>query len=120
MLNKGAWDGERLLDPDVVLQATKHTGHPFSFGLAWLTNSDMAGNKLWPSLPWDAFAARGAGMQILLIIPSLNLIMMRNGADVDAGPNYEALYEHYMFWPLMEAVTNVLPFSWSEKINRVD
>jgi hypothetical protein len=41
---------------------------------------------VWPFLPRDAFVGAGAGHQVLVVIPSLDLIAVRYGeTGVDAG-----------------------------------
>ena len=119
MLKKGTWEGLKLLNTEIVRQAVKQAGHPFCYGLTWLTNSDLAGNKLWPSLPWDAYVARGAGMQVLLVVPSLQLIMVRYGADLEVGADMEKTYDQYLFQPLAEAFNSRQPCPWSKKITGV-
>lgn len=54
-------------------------------------------------LPLDAFAGSGHQNQILLVIPSLDLILVRNGRHIDQR-NDHALAT-YLFQPLMAAVT---------------
>ena len=69
-------------------------------------------------LPKDAVWGAGAGDQLLLVVPSLNLIMVRNGETLEPGPDEPpirkddvfAQYHDYrariLFEPLAEAVTN--------------
>ena len=108
LLRRGDWEGNRLLDPTVVQEATTHPipGLP-GYGLfGWSGNVDNNGLQQYPSLPKDAFYALGAGHQIDLVIPSLNLIMVRNGDFLDNG-NFELALETYLFAPLMASV--ILP-----------
>ena len=75
-------------------------------GLGWWTNV----NGAWPSLPRDAFAGAGNGHQIVLVIPSLDLVVVRFGhalapnhpGDI-IGPYWEPVKE-YLFKPLAESV----------------
>ena len=46
-------------------------------------NSPAGGSKLWKSAPDDALGGAGAGQQFLLIVPSLDLIVVRNGEQLD-------------------------------------
>ena len=48
----------------------------------------------------------GSGHQVDLVIPSLNMIMVRNGDILDNG-NFEAALETYLFAPLMASI--ILP-----------
>jgi CubicO group peptidase (beta-lactamase class C family) len=105
LLRRGDWDGNRLLSPTVVQTATTSPlpGVP-GYGLfGWWGNVDNDGNQISPSLPRDAFYASGAGHQVVLVIPSLNLIVVRNGKLLDSGKFGRAL-EKYFFAPLMATV----------------
>jgi hypothetical protein len=69
-------------------------------------------------LPKDAVWGAGAGDQLLLVVPSLNLIMVRNGETLAPGPDeppvrdddvftkYHDYRSRILFEPLVEAVTN--------------
>ena len=113
MLRKGDWDGQRIYDAatiDRVLSYNKaprrddHKEDPFpNAGLAWWTNITSA----WKQVPRDAFGGAGAGNQVLLVIPSLDLIVVRNGQnlfDPKAGENFWSGIEKYLFNPLMPAI----------------
>jgi hypothetical protein len=60
------------------------------------------------SMAKDAFWGSGAGHQILLVVPSLNLIAVRNGenlATAGAEPiQYHNPVRRYLFGPLAEAI----------------
>jgi len=65
-------------------------------GLCWSTNFD----GIWPSLPRDAFAGAGAGQEVLLVVPSLDLVIVRNGGYLNPAGAKE-------FWPaIVEHVFN--------------
>ncbi len=57
-------------------------------------------------LPKDAFWGAGAGHQVLLVIPSLNLIAVRNGAALASTPDqdYHAALGRLLFDPLVDTV----------------
>ena len=112
MLQRGAWDGRQLLDPDVVAQALTYGGTALphrsaenpvpASGLCWYTNED----GVWPHVPADAFAGGGAGHQLLLVVPSFDLVVVRQGEHLEGdrkggfwGPVYRRL-----FMPLMAAL----------------
>lgn len=113
MLNKGNWQGKQLIYPDwvdTVLEYAKTpkpdrpAGNPQpACGLGWYTNFDA----VWPRVPRDAFAGAGAGNQVLLVIPSLNLIVVRNGANLyDPGQGFWGGLEKYLFNPVMDAMSD--------------
>ena len=102
MLRNGAWDGKRLVDAKRVDDAVTYAGLPGegASGLGWWTNN----RGDWSELPRDAFHGAGAGNQILSVIPSLDLITVRNGDQL--GETYEGGLSPYLFGPLMKAVIN--------------
>src|SRR3546814_11875300 len=72
-------------------------------GLAWYCNFD----GVWPHLPRDAFMAAGAGNRVVIGIPSLNMIIVRNGGnmyDPSKGESYHYGIEHYLVNMLMDAL----------------
>jgi CubicO group peptidase (beta-lactamase class C family) len=110
MRKGGQWNGKRLADPRLVDLVTQDAGMPgpdrrFSVrspasGLCWWTN----GNGAWPGVPRDAFAGAGAGHQILLVVPSLRLVAVRNGDSLGEGNSWGLAYRHFLA-PLMEAIS---------------
>ncbi len=104
MLRAGDWEGRRLISADAVRQITRDVGTPGNCGIGWWSNNDGS----YPELPRDAFCGTGAGHQIVLVVPSLNLIAVRNGdtiATAGGEPNaYHAPLRRYLFKPLVDAV----------------
>jgi CubicO group peptidase (beta-lactamase class C family) len=113
MLRKGDWDGHRLIDSAWVERVTAYAGTPVpdrsdgdprpASGLGWYSNFDGA----WPEVPRDAFAGAGAGNQVLLVVPSLDLVVVRNGSlliDDHQKRMFWGGVEKYLFNPIMEAV----------------
>lgn len=90
-LREGDWQGRRILSPEWVRAAP---------GLLWRSNRDLA----FPSLPPDAFFGVGVDHQVLLVVPSLELVVVRYGGPAlteprdDFGP-WTAL-ERRLFAPL--------------------
>lgn len=109
MLRQGDWDGRRILSPEAVRETTADAGTPGPCGIGWWSNNEGD----CPKLPRDAFFGSGAGHQILLVIPSLKMIVVRFGATLaqtDTRPkSYHEPYRLYLFEPLMEAVTGARP-----------
>ncbi len=113
MLRKGDWQGEQLIDSRWVETVLRYAETPLpdrppgnpqpACGLGWYTNVDA----VWPKVPRDAFAGAGAGNQVLLVVPSLDLIVVRNGGnlyDSSKGEGFWGGLEKYLFNPLMEAL----------------
>jgi len=89
--NDGVTDGRRVLPDGWVRYVTKPTAHApqGSYGAHWWLNAGEAGDadkRPWPSLPADAYAARGYSGQWLLVVPSRELVLVRLGISFpDAG-----------------------------------
>jgi hypothetical protein len=64
---------------------------------------------VWPEVPRDAFAGAGAGHQLLLVVPSLDLILVRFGESL-ADPGQESSFwspvVRHLFSPLIAAVAD--------------
>jgi hypothetical protein len=61
----------------------------------------------WPSLPRDALVGLGSNDQVLLIVPSLNLVVVRTGQGLSGEPlgaNTEERLEEALFGPLSHAL----------------
>ncbi|HUU26396.1 MAG TPA: serine hydrolase [archaeon] len=113
MLRKGNWEGKQLVDSAWVERMVSYAGTPIerrteddanpASGLCWYTNYD----GVWENVPRDAFAGAGAGNQVLLVVPSLDLIAVRNGSQIDtsnSGSRFWGGIEKYLFNPVMDAI----------------
>jgi len=127
MLRKGDWDGRRLIDSTWVGKVVAYAGTPApdrsngdprpASGLGFYTNYD----GVWSRVPRDAFAGAGAGNQIMLVVPSLDLIVVRNGsliADESEKKLFWSGVEKYLFNPVMAAIYRS-PVPQSPVIRRV-
>jgi CubicO group peptidase (beta-lactamase class C family) len=128
MMYGGEWQGRQLVKRAAVKLATTYAGMPKpdrsedafapGSGLAWYTNED----GVWPAVPRDAIAGAGAQHQVIVIIPSLDLVVARNGDSLSGAgrgvgfwtPVYRDILE-----PLMGAVTERGPVPPSPVIRRV-
>lgn len=112
MLNKGRWLDRQLIDSALIITAVSDAGLPMrsyssaapqpAWGLGWITNS----NEVWSSVPRDAFGAAGAGHEVLLVVPSLNLVVVRNGEFLGGASNHEVFgeaLERHLLNPLMSS-----------------
>lgn len=85
-LNDGMWNGERILPagwadyvatPAPAQPPQRSDGRPtVGYGAQWWLYQDF------PGLPADTYAARGNRGQILMIIPSKGLVLVRRGYDL--------------------------------------
>lgn len=127
LLQKGNWEGRQLVSREWVEKMTSYAGMrvqdrqqdptaPAS-GLCWWTNFDGA----WPKVPRDAFAGAGAGQQVLLVVPSLNLVVVRNGGNLSpaAGKRFWGDIVEYVFQPVMAAITPGAPYPPSPVIRKI-
>ena len=109
LLHNGNWDGHQLIDRSVVEMATTWAGVPNHSGLGWWVNRQPDGTRFWKSVPEDAFYGAGAGHQILLVVPSLSLIVVRNGEQLDPKESFDAGLEKHLVVPLMACLANSGP-----------
>ncbi|MCR4415326.1 MAG: beta-lactamase family protein [Thermoguttaceae bacterium] len=102
MLREGDWDGKRLLAREAVRQVVSDAGTPGHGGMGWWSNREGQ----YARVPKDAFWGAGAGHQILLVIPSLNLIAVRNGVALagTTDQDYHQALGRLLFDPLVDAV----------------
>src|SRR2546426_6758697 len=104
MLQRGAWGGKQLIPRSVVEEATAHAGMPGNSGLGGWVNRRADGTLEWKSAPEDAFWGAGAGHQFLWVVPSLNLIAVRNGENLDKGISFDEGLETYIVAPLIKSL----------------
>jgi CubicO group peptidase (beta-lactamase class C family) len=88
MLNRGTWNGKQIISPTWVDRVTAYAGTPLpprgekipspACGLGWYNNFD----GVWQRAPRDTFIGSGAGNQTLIVIPSLGIIVVRNGENM--------------------------------------
>lgn len=90
-VDDGTWRGERLLPEGWVTRVTTPT--PTSprgrYGAHWWLNAGPPGRpdeRMFPSIPPDAFSAQGYAGQYLVVVPSRAAVIVRLG--VDTGPRF--------------------------------
>jgi CubicO group peptidase (beta-lactamase class C family) len=99
-LRKGVWNGTRVVSEDFItrvqtplpenngLNQDDPTGYPGArtdYGVLWWTNK----SGLMQNVPTDTYWAWGLGEALIVVIPSLDLVIARNGGQSDppAAPN---------------------------------
>jgi CubicO group peptidase (beta-lactamase class C family) len=102
MLREGDWEGRRLISAEAVQLVTRDAGTPGNCGMGWWNNTEGGS----PELPRDAFWGSGAGHQVLFVVPSLNLIAVRNGNTLATETEHREALRVHLFRPLVEAVVD--------------
>lgn len=84
-LQDGVWEGRRILPEGWVEYTRRPTRAAHRYGaLFWLNVPDARGKNAYsPLLPSDLFMARGYAQQVVAIIPSRKLVVVRLGATYD-------------------------------------
>jgi CubicO group peptidase (beta-lactamase class C family) len=112
LLDRGRVDGRQLVAPEWIEAVTTHSGAPLpdrsrdpaqpASTAGWFSNFD----GVWPSVPVDAFAGAGRHHQLLLVVPSMDLVVVRFGSHLHERSSEEGFWEAadaHLFRPLMEA-----------------
>ena len=92
--NEGVWDGEKLLPDDWVTYSTRPTPHaPMGkYGAQFWLNAgdkDNPKNRKFPSLPRDLYYCGGFNGQIVAVIPSRDVVVVRLGVTHDDSWDHE-------------------------------
>ncbi|MEZ5238785.1 MAG: hypothetical protein R2716_07490 [Microthrixaceae bacterium] len=95
LLDEGTWGGRRLIDPGYVREGRRGTAANAGYGFLWRTNTGgwnidsgvpyykRSEQPNWPGLPRDAFALSGLFDQIVVVIPSLDMVVVRLGLPTE-------------------------------------
>lgn len=110
LIHDGQWDGQQLLSREAVRQITGDAGLDGHCGMGFWTNGDGR----YAKLPRDTYYGAGAGDQLLIVIPSLKLIVVRNGQELapepkDAKDVRAAFHDErvkILFEPLVDAIVH--------------
>lgn len=91
MLHMGRWDNEQIIDQEYMREAIAGTEANPGYGfLFWLNEGDThkasnigrpvpVDHPIFPGTPRDAYGALGAGGQMIVVVPSRHLVIVRNG-----------------------------------------
>ena len=85
MQRQGVWGGRRLLDAAWLDESRKPCAINPQYGLLWWLN---AGRAQFPSAPESAYAARGAGSNVIFIEPEHDLIAVVRWIDRASVPEF--------------------------------
>jgi CubicO group peptidase (beta-lactamase class C family) len=117
VLGNGAWEGRRLVDRnhfDAVLGRDRAPLVSTNHG--WHLNV----RREYPSLPAEAVFARGVDDQVVLVVPSLELVVVRVGAVFERarGESDYASLDRHLFSPLMAAVGSSAQVTAARRVRR--
>jgi CubicO group peptidase (beta-lactamase class C family) len=105
MLRDGDWNGVQLLGKEAVRRITTDAGTPGHGGIGWWSNN----SGKYPGVPKDAYWGSGAGHQVVLVIPSLKLIAVRNGGSLGEAMEHHDMLNETLFAPLIAAIADARP-----------
>jgi len=119
--NKGMWNGERLLQEEGYFRDMLSSSQNIqkAYGYLWWLNgqSDYFDDKvtngnpfqpgpIYPAMPPDALLAMGHFDQRIEIIPSLDLIIIRQGGDTGLPELGQHSFDNEFWSRLMKAIKN--------------
>ncbi len=106
MLNDGCWNGERLLPegwvaasttPSEVYVKSADKSEKLPSGYSWWLNRPVPAReqpKPWADAPEDAYAALGHWGQRIIVVPSLDLVIVRTGDDREGSVDPNLILKH--------------------------
>jgi CubicO group peptidase (beta-lactamase class C family) len=95
LLRGGTWDGERLLPEGWVdfNRTSPESGDSNDYGAGfWLSPTESDNPDLTFLPPFDAFHAGGRAGQIVWVVPSEDMVVVRLGLMPDSPENWNALF----------------------------
>lgn len=116
LLDDGRWKGRSLVSPSAIVQILTPTDLspdpkqkpldriPLGVAGGWFTNT----RGVWPFLPRDAILGAGGRHQVLLLLPSRHVVMLRMGGwlDGDGPKNFWKGIREDLIDPFMDIVNH--------------
>ena len=95
-LNKGVWDGKRIVSESWIEQSTAYSADNEGYHFCWYNTSCIGAEKA----EYPGYYAMGIRGQILFVNPYKNLIMVRLGLKDDTYAHIPYLFEQLSnIWP---------------------
>ena len=116
ILNQGTWGDEQIINDEAFFTAMTSPSQNInqSYGYLWWLNGQASymlpsvqlvfPSQLAPSAPADMIAAIGKNSQLINIVPSENLVVIRMGEDPDLSPVPTTFQEQ--LWQYINPVIN--------------
>lgn len=95
-LQDGVWEGRRILAEGWSSYVSRPTpaAPRGGYGAGWWLNAgepEAPERRMWPSLPRDAYAARGKSGQYVVVVPSAQLVVVRLGLSQAEGDDLHGI-----------------------------
>ena len=85
VLNHGEWNGQKVVPAEWLKESVGPSQKMnTSYGYLWWNNT----KNNWPNVPKDAFAAMGRWDNDILVVPSLDLVVIRQ-SDLEPGQGHQ-------------------------------
>ena len=106
---RGIWEGKKILSTQLIdslirgglaSPVPRTEQGPISV-LGWWSNTERG----WPHLPEDTLIGAGSGHQVLVVIPSHGLVIVRQGGSLGGpqwGEEYWRVLDHHLLRPVAE------------------
>ncbi|MDF2722683.1 MAG: beta-lactamase [Paenibacillus sp.] len=129
-MNKGIWGDATIIKPAVLkpmMTSNVHSVTQEGFPNSFLLTSSICGFSnycaLFPNIPDCTFFGAGAGHQAMIVIPSLDMIVVRMGnwltKKVEDTTQFWTEIKDYLCDPLTDMLLHASPFPQSDKVRNV-
>lgn len=130
LLHKGRWNGDSLIRPQVLkpmLSCAYNSITQPGFPEAFLPTPSVGGFSnhcsVFPNVPDCTFFGAGAGHQSLIVIPSLDLVVVRMGdsmrADGPADDGFWTAIKEELCDPLADMLLHLSPYPASDAVRNI-
>jgi CubicO group peptidase (beta-lactamase class C family) len=130
LLHNGVWEGRTLIGPRAlkpVMTCTYKSITQEGFPEAYLPTASICGFTnhccVFPDVPDCTFFGAGAGHQVMIVIPSLDLVVVRMGESLTSGPHSDDAYwlaiKELLCDPLKDMLLHRSPYPDSVRVRRV-
>ncbi|MCH2085186.1 MAG: serine hydrolase [Saprospiraceae bacterium] len=113
-LSEGSWDGNQIIQDQSYYNAMISSSQDInqSYGYLWWLNGQESymipslqfqfNGPIMPNAPSDLFAALGKNDQKIYIVPSLDMVVVRQGNDAGGSPLAVSSFDNQLWEKIME------------------